>query len=430
MLSVKTFVRARTLALVLLVHVASLGLSAHAQEASEAPVGEEVAVDWMGGKPWAEWETLSGDWNGARVSLAEHGVFFGAGATFDWFGVWSGGASKKDSFHSLIDFNIGLDLDPLLGWKGANFLADFYVVGGGDSQVGAFQGPSSIEGDHRAQLGELWFEYSFFEEKFRAKAGKIDANSEFGFVENAGEFLNSGAAVPLSIVDMPTFPDPAFGALLFWYPTPSLYSGFGYFDGAGHDGVPTGSRGPKTFFDDDVSDSHVWFFEAGSHWHPSKQQGVGRVAVGAYHHDAVYNRFAGGTKSGVTGYYAIVEQHLHRSNPSDIEDSSGLRGAIFVGYTPGTVSDAEYHFGLALAWQGICDWRPDDDCGIYLGHVDLSDEPGAGYAQDETVIELYYKIQVTPFFSVKPDLQWFRNLNGNPALDNAVQGGLRIEVTL
>jgi porin len=44
----------------------------------------------------------------------------------------------------------------------------------------------------------------------------------------------------------------------------------------------------------------------------------------------------------------------------------------------------------------------------------------------ETAIEMFYKLQLTPFFSIKPDLQYIVNPGGD--LPNAFVAGLRMEV--
>jgi porin len=52
----------------------------------------------------------------------------------------------------------------------------------------------------------------------------------------------------------------------------------------------------------------------------------------------------------------------------------------------------------------------------------------AGYADDETVVEWFYKVQLTGSVSVKPDIQFVFSPSGDSSLDDAVVGGLRVEI--
>ena len=63
-----------------------------------------------------------------------------------------------------------------------------------------------------------------------------------------------------------------------------------------------------------------------------------------------------------------------------------------------------------------------------LFRVDLSDEPGAGTPDDETVVELLYKLQLTPSVSLKPELQYVMNPGGQSGVDDVLVGLVRVEI--
>ena len=63
-----------------------------------------------------------------------------------------------------------------------------------------------------------------------------------------------------------------------------------------------------------------------------------------------------------------------------------------------------------------------------MSHVCFSDEPGAGFPQDETAIELYHRFQLTPFLSIKPDLQYIANPGGSPGVADALVATVRVEI--
>ncbi|HLO41073.1 MAG TPA: carbohydrate porin, partial [Phycisphaerales bacterium] len=159
---------------------------------AEEPAPAPLERSWFGGRSWWEWDAATGDWGGVRTSLEEHGLTFGGSYTFDWSSVWSGGVHNVASTRSLLDFNLTLDLERAFGWHGGTVFVDYYSTDGrgGWEDVGDFQAFDNIQtGRNLDQVAEVWFEQRFLEnDRLRIKAGKIDANSEFAFLDSAGGF--------------------------------------------------------------------------------------------------------------------------------------------------------------------------------------------------------------------------------------------------
>lgn len=394
-------------------------------DATQEPAGPR---EWFGQTPWWEWSRATGDWGGFRTRLEEFGLTVDASYTLDWSSVWDGGVRNGASTRSLLDANVTADLDAILGLAGGTVFFDFYSTDGrgGSADAGDFQGFSNIEtGENVDQIAELWYEQWLFDDRLRIKAGKIEANSEFGFVDTAGEFLNSSAGFSPTIFAMPTYPDPAVGINLFLYPTDRVYVGAGVFDGAATvDGVHTGGRGPATFFSDDQSDDYFLIGEVGLTWDELGSLGGGRLAGGAWHHTGDYTTFSGGSESGSTGFYALVEQELIA--PQD--GVHGLAACAQYGWADEDVSEANHHVAAGIVYSGVCDSRPDDATGFYCSRVEFSD--GAGFGADgETVLEVFYLISLTPSVSIKPDIQYIIDPSGDPTVDNAVVATLRVSVS-
>ncbi|MEM6560725.1 MAG: carbohydrate porin, partial [Planctomycetota bacterium] len=89
----------------------------------------------------------------------------------------------------------------------------------------------------------------------------------------------------------------------------------------------------------------------------------------------------------------------------------------------------EQHYAVGLVQAGLGSFRPDDAVGLYVSFVDLSDAAGAGFEEDETVVEAFYRLQVTPAISVQPGLQFVINPSGDPDIDDALVGSLRASFT-
>ncbi len=68
----------------------------------------------------------------ARASLAARGIKYGLNYTGEYYDVTSGGVARGSTYNGLIETYVDLDLEKLLGWKGAAIHANsFYVHGQG-----------------------------------------------------------------------------------------------------------------------------------------------------------------------------------------------------------------------------------------------------------------------------------------------------------
>jgi len=249
--------------------------------APEEPPAPDAPREWFGHAPYWDWSRLTGDWGGGRTWLEDKGLSIGASYTLDWSSVWSGGLRHVASTRSLLDVNATLDLDKVAGLMGGTVFADFYSsdMRGGSRDIGDFQGVDNIEtGDNVDQIAEFWYEQVLFDGAVRVKVGKIDANSEFAISNSNPYFLHGSAAVSPTAYAIPTYPNPAFGGVVFWYPTERTYVAGGFFDGSAAVGVNTGRLGPEPLFH---GSEYELIAEAGCSWESLGSLGCGRVGVAA-----------------------------------------------------------------------------------------------------------------------------------------------------
>ncbi len=375
------------------------------------------------------WTQLFNSAVDARANAEKHGATLDGTATADWSANWRGGANTAgSSFRHLFNFNITLELDKLIGWEGGTVFMNFQNQNGedGSADVGDFQAYSNIDADGRTEVAELWFEQFLADGGVRIKAGKVDANAEYAYVDNGGEFINSSMGFSPTFFVLPTYPDPAMSINIAIDVTDSVYVKFGLFDGALQEGVETGTRGPKTFF----GSPGDWFVigEAGVLWGDGGRELAGRLGVGAWGHTGTFDRFDGGTENGTAGYYVVIDQTLWREKP-DIEDDEQGVGVFFqYGYADPHVSEAQHHVGAGVVCVGAFPGRDADVFGFGASYVRFTDKTGAGFTDDaETAIEAFYKAQLLPWVSVKPDIQYIAN-PGGVDLKDAVVGTVRVEV--
>ncbi|MCB9875981.1 MAG: carbohydrate porin [Planctomycetes bacterium] len=383
--------------------------------------------EWVGGAPFTQWTRCFGDLAGARSWLEDNGIEFAAGYVGDYAGTWSGNYGRRSALASLTDVNVAFDLEQLLGLPRTLAYIDAYSHVGRDPSrnIGDFQGLSNIEGPDLKQIAETWIETWL--DEFRVKVGKVDFNSEFGFVESSGEFVHSTAAVSPAIVNYPTYPNPAMSVNVFYTPSDRFYFGAAIYDGALADGINTGTQGPATFFSSDRS--NAWFLcaEVGYAWSGGGTWGSGRAALGAFHDTGNFARFDGGNDDGTSGLWVSVEQRLWRENPTE-EDDQGLAAFVTLGFADPQVSACGSSYALGVEWRGPLPGRDYDVFGFGAFLADMSDAAGAGTPENELALELLYKFQLTPAVSLKPELQYITNPGGLSGVDDALVGLLRVEM--
>ncbi len=400
--------------------------------AQQAEPGRQAPVDTHGhelvevGPSLWERNHLLDEPAGARSSLEEAGVVIDAVLFADLSKNISGGVNPAGTFRHLFDFSIQWDLAPLLGVEGGTFFVDFQTQEGQDGSVetGDLQAYSNIDAPDFTALYEVWYQQLLFDGAARIKAGKIDVNADFAFVDNGGEFIHSSPGFSPTIFVLPTYPDPSFGLMGFVGEGGGLYAGGGVFDGALQEGISTGTRGPSTLFGDPADLFLIG--EAGYVWGDEDDaQLPGRIAGGLWHHTGGFATFAGGVEDGTTGLYLVFDQQLY-AEPGG--DGQGVFFFAQYGYADAEVSAVEHHVGAGVQWVGLIPDRDADVAGLMLSYARLSDEAGAGFTDDaETAVELFYKAHLTPWLSLKPDLQYIAN-PGGAGLDDAWVATLRLEL--
>lgn len=401
--------------------------------------------EWFGvpgANPFMEWEGIAGDLGGFRTQLEDAGISIGAETVLEYSEVYDGGIEQEDSFRNLFTLGMELDTEAVFGHEGGTFFIQYLSVtaeNGGSADSGDLQAYSNIENDRSLDIiYELWYEQVLFGDKVRIKVGKVDANSEFAYVaplqefSAAGELTNSSAGFQPTIQGFPSYPDPATSLNLFVTPYTdenlTLTVGYGFYDGAaGVDGVTTGSRGPSSFFEDDLSDDYFHIAEGQLAWNRLGDLPGGSLSVGGWHHTGDFDTFKGGTENGTSGVYATLQQRL--SSPWGEEVDYGLYVFGQLGFADEEVAEIAQVYSIGAVQVGLGDVRPEDKMGVYLSLADLSDEAAAGFDRDELAIEGFYRLQFTPAIYLQPGLQYVVNPSGDPNIDDVLVGQVRLGIT-
>lgn len=375
---------------------------------------------------YLQWDHATGNWWGARTTLEQHGVFVGANLTFDVSGNFAGGLKRGAVYRQLFTLDLTVETGPLINWKGGTFYISFANYAGGngtDELVGDLQGFDNLDTDEFTALYELWYQQSLFDDLIVVTVGKIDANALFAYVEAGSLFLNSSAGYPPTIVGMQSYPNPAMSFNVFVNPADWFYAGVGWYDGSGD----TGTKGPATFFHNE--DGYFLIGELGFKWnliHASDQPLYdGRLCAGGWGHTGTFDRFDGTTQDGTAGFYIMGEQTVWQFDPANADRK--LTGFLQYGWADPEISEIEHFIGAGLTCYGPIPGRPDDSAGLYVAAALLSSDAGFASSQ-ETDIELTYAVQVTPFFSIQPSIEYIFNPGGDTSGANSLVGTLRFSI--
>lgn len=401
-------------------------------ESSSRDARVEAAVEQATDEaPRGFWEqdTMTGEWGGLRTRLRDAGVDFSFLLLLDGAKNFHGGSeSGGDEFHAVFDAIATFDFDMLFGWKGGVLVADMQFMRGNPANdvVGALGGVNALDSSPRTQLAQIYFDQSFGDGLFKVRLGKFDANYDFAFPATSGPFVTLAAPWSPTLLGMPTYPDPAFGAAFYLEPE-SWYLRAAIMDGAGVEGVTTGNRGPGTLFGSPADLYYV--AEGGPKW--ELDGGLnGKFTIGAWYHDGTFARFDGGAESGEFGPYVLVEQRLYRENPADKDDDQGLGAFLRFGHVADDVSVANNHVLLGVTYTGAFDGRDADVVGFAASWVDVTDDPFSGFDRSsELTFEAFYKIQIAPWCSLQPDLQYVVNPGGVSGVEDAWLATLRLFIS-
>ena len=397
--------------------VLSVGLAA-AEESMDLPrpapddLDERIAAGSEPEAASADWRTreqLLGDLGGLRPWLATYGMTLELVSYDEAFAVPDAelDADSGRRYHGLTDLVLGLDTEAAGWWRGGQLVVMLQNTRGGDISdvVGDAQGTSNIVAPPGTRFAEYYLEQELAGGSVRLKLGKQDANADFVVSHGGGEFINSSFGL-IPTVPLPTYPAPALGAMGFWQVSERVGLKAGIWDGA-----PALTSGClSTVFD--ASGGAITAVGAELEAFGGDLLS-GTYRVGVWRHSEV-ELFAAPAKAAAEprsgpaeGVYFTADQGLWEGEVRRLDFfaqggwAEGDRSA-FSRYAGGGLTLAAPFasrpadlVGLGVAWAEIGDLgRVADDCG------------------SETVVELFYKLALTPWMTLIPDLQWVDRPSG------------------
>ena len=101
--------------------------------------------------------------------------------------------SSGTVYTGLMSLQGNVDLQKLLGWRGASFSTRWYWLSGQDisaEHVGNIFTVSNIAGFPTVRMNELWFQQNFLSDRISIRVGQLGADSEFDLSTHSIVFLN------------------------------------------------------------------------------------------------------------------------------------------------------------------------------------------------------------------------------------------------
>jgi carbohydrate-selective porin OprB len=320
------------------------------------------------------------------------------------------GPSQVDA-RNLFESNLTIDLGKVLGWKATKIFASMHNYAGGNGSaeiVEDAQGYSNIDANPGTRMFELWVEKSVLSGKLRLKAGQMDANTDFAYVENASGFLNSSMGYSPSITEMPTYPLTRAGGAIFIVPRKFLYLSQGLFRNEPHGAMSIS--------------------EGGLRWQILSQEMHGRVAIGFWKQTQQFCDDQGMLHRGANGTYLVAEQEIFRQRSVVDSGSRGLAAFFQYGTADPWSDEMDHHVGGGLQWTGPLASRPSDLIGLGASEVHLRPD-STETTNHEMAYEAFYRVQLKRFLSVTADLQLIDQPSGDVMCSRAVAGTLRTTIS-
>jgi porin len=337
----------------------------------------------------------------------------------------SGGVATGSRYLDNVDITIDADGGRIAGLEGLQVFA-YLLYNNGHSineLTGAAQGVSNIEASNALRLYELWTEWNFGSSDQLLRVGLYDLNSEFDSIESAGLFVNPshGIGPDLSQTGQngpSIFPVTSLGARL------SKSWGSWSAQVAVLDAVPGDVEHPdRTTIRLSQDEGALMVGET------NYRSTAARIGVGYWRYTADFERLdVEEARDENAGAYVIVEV------PAFVRESANMNLFLRAGVANGRVNPVDRYVGTGAVYTMTSEAR-EHQIGIAIAVAELGEpyrrlEASAGNVTGarESIVELTYRVNVSDWLTVQPDLQYIKHPGMNPSLDSAWAVGLRFEL--
>lgn len=402
---------------------------------------------------WADGNFFFGEWDGQRELLLREGISFDSYYVTNIAGNPTGGR-KSGGFTYTDNFYLGmsLDLEKLVGWEDATFAISAVNRDGRsltEEYVGSQYNSQQVFGGQNLFLYNVTLEQKFWDNKASLKVGRFGASDDFNTSSLYGLYMSNGIDGNIRNVLFDTqfsaYPFATWAARLRLDPTPEWNAQIGVFQtwtdifDRGHNGLDWNIRSDDGVF---LIAQVGWTPVLGTKEIRDEKGGVVHKGLpGHYWFGASYSPWTGYPKFGESelagdsyGFYAHADQMVYQEHAgTDQGLTLWLATAL---YPQEEISIIPYQLNVGAIYKGLIPSREKDltILGVIYGnfsnrYADTIEATGAGRPEHETVIEVGYRIQLTKFAYIQPDLQWIINPGGTGNIPDALVIGAQIGIT-
>jgi porin len=396
-------------------------------------------------------ETLTGDWGGLRKKLEDDGFKVTPSYTGLVIGNPSGGVRQGAVTDGVVNVELDFDLEKLTSGDVDGLVIHanaLYLYGPSLSKadVGDLSGTTSITGYNTLRLQELWLEKWFWNQRLSLRIGNMAMDNEYFQSPSSALFISNTfvdfALFNDNIINAPLFPVASPGVRLKFLPTSATYVMAGVYGMDNSSDQATTNR-HGTRFALTASSGVLIMSEAGYllNQGPNDKGLQGSYRVGSFVHTANYDTWqsqaeaANGTgplKGGGTNYgvYGLIDQQLFS------RDSQAISLFFLGGGAPSSVNIVDWYVDGGCNFTGFIPGRANDVAGLAFAHSEVSSDysdsqvlQGSAPYTSESFVETTYKVQIAPWWSIQPDVQYYFTPSGVQGSHNAVVLGLSTNVT-
>ncbi len=397
---------------------------------------------------WLQDKYMTGDWGGTRSALEARGVSLRGGYLSESAANPVGGLSQGFAYAHQVEAGFDLDLGKLLALPGGKLHATFTERTGqslASQSIGSIISVQEVFGSgQNVRLAELSYEQSLFENRLTAKLGWIHASDDFATSPIYCHFQNNGFCGQIGIVinsGFTIFPTGSWGSVVKVGVRDDVYVQAGIYEVN-----PTLSLAPNGFkLGTSGATGVIMPGEIG--WQPllGPASLPGHYRMGGYYDtsDAPYlGSPIGGPQStarGRWGFYLQADQMIYR--PSAGSDR-GLTAFAVVAYAGPDTALLQSFWQVGFLQKGTFAGRDHDTIGLAVNYSRISSQlvaaqtlanatvPASVSVQSaETTIELNYRVQLTPWSTLMPNIQYVMQPNAVSTIPNALVLGAQMKVT-
>ncbi len=395
--------------------------------------------------------TMTGNWNGARTYLEQHGVLLSASFVTDMVGNPSGGHARGFAYAGSFGLGLGLDFEKMAGVTGFSFYSTAVWRTGTSLTMRKIHNQFTVQqvfGSQEVKLNELYLQQTFWDRNIFIKAGRLDAGNDFLASPFYAEFVNNGFdGNPVSLFNnfssFTAYPNATWGAYFSMKPIPQFLARFAVYNANSNIFL---NKYHGTNFTFQSTNGVIWIGECVAlvNQNTGDEGMPGNYKVGLIYQTGAVQEFKNGNINGDYCYYFLLDQMIYR--PNGPKTGQGLTPFIALLFAPSNRNLFPFFVTTGLVYKGLFPKRPDDTTNLGFVYGEYSSQlaqvertakkqgllgPFGNQPQSyEAVIELNHWIQVNEWFTFTPDFQYIINPQGFGTIPNAFVLGVQIGFVL